>query len=46
MGYNYLFIDKGVIVFRRSASLFAFKGVLRGKLYLVNFIHEKVELDK
>jgi hypothetical protein len=35
-----------VIVFRRSDDSFAFKGVLRGKLYLVDFISEEVELDK
>jgi hypothetical protein len=31
-GYNCLFTDKGVAVFRRSDDFFAFKGVLRGKL--------------
>jgi hypothetical protein len=41
-----LFIDKGVTVLRRSDGSFAFKDVLRGKLYLVNFILEKVELDR
>jgi hypothetical protein len=41
-----LFTDKGVIIFRRSDGSFAFKGVLRGKLYLVNFIPEEVELDR
>jgi hypothetical protein len=46
MGYNCLFTDKGVTVFRRSDSSFVFKCVLRGKLYLVNFIPEEVELDK
>jgi hypothetical protein len=46
MGYNYLFIDKGVTVFRRSDGSFAFKRVLRGKLYLVGFILEEVKLDK
>jgi hypothetical protein len=46
MGYNYLFTNKGVIVFRRSNGSFAFKCVLRGKLYLVNFIPKEVELDK
>jgi hypothetical protein len=46
MGYNFLFTDKGVTVFRRSDSSFAFKGVLRGKLYLVDFIPEEVELDR
>jgi hypothetical protein len=46
MGYNCLFIDTGVTIFRRSNSSFAFKGVLRGKLYLVDFIPEEVELDR
>jgi hypothetical protein len=46
MGYNYLFTNKGVTVFRRSDNFFAFKGLLRGKLYLVDFIPEKVELDR
>jgi hypothetical protein len=46
MGYNYLFTDKSVTVFRRSVASFAFKGVLRGKLYLLDFIPEEVELDK
>jgi hypothetical protein len=32
MGYNCLFIDKGVTIFKRSDGSFAFKGVLRGKL--------------
>jgi hypothetical protein len=39
-------MDKGVIVFRRSDGPFAFKGVLRGKLYLVDFIPEEVLLDR
>jgi hypothetical protein len=43
--YNYLFTDKDVTMFRRSDGSFAFKGVLRGKLYLVDFIPEKVDLD-
>jgi hypothetical protein len=34
MGYNCLFTDKGVTVFRRNNGSFTFKGVLRGKLYL------------
>jgi hypothetical protein len=46
MGYNYLFTNKGVTVFRRSDSSFAFKGILRGKLYLVDFVSKEVELDK
>jgi hypothetical protein len=44
--YNCLFIDKGVTIFRRSDGSFTFKGVLRGKLYLVDFIPEVVELDR
>jgi hypothetical protein len=46
MGYNCLFTNKGMTVFRKSDDSFAFKGVLRGKLYLVNFILEEVELDR
>jgi hypothetical protein len=46
MGYNYLFTNKGVTSFRRSDGSFAFKGVLRGKLYLVDFIPNEVELDR
>jgi hypothetical protein len=41
-----LFTDKGVTVFRKSDGSFAFKGVLRGKLYLIDFIPEEVELDR
>jgi hypothetical protein len=46
MGYNYLFTDKGVTVFKRSDGSFAFKGILRGKFYLMDFISNEVELDK
>jgi hypothetical protein len=46
MDYNYLFTDKGVTIFRRSDGSFAFKGVLRRKLCLVDFILEEVELDR
>jgi hypothetical protein len=46
MRYNCLFTNKVVTVFRRSNDSFAFKGVFRGKLYLVDFIPEEVELDK
>jgi hypothetical protein len=46
MGYNCLFTDKGVTIFRRSDGSFAFKCLLRGKLYLVDFIPEKEELDR
>jgi hypothetical protein len=37
MGYNCLFTDVGVTVFRRSDDSIAFKGVLKGQLYLVDF---------
>jgi hypothetical protein len=46
MGYNCLFTDKGVTVFRRSDGSFGFESVLRGKLYLMDFIPEEVELDR
>jgi hypothetical protein len=37
MGYNCLFNDVGVTVFRRSDDSIALKGVLDDQLYLVNF---------
>jgi hypothetical protein len=37
MGYNCLFTNFGVTVFRRSDDSIAFKGVLEGQLYLVDF---------
>jgi hypothetical protein len=43
MGYNCLFTDVGVTVFRRSDDSIGFKGVLEGQLYLVNF--DRAELD-
>jgi hypothetical protein len=43
MGYNSLFTDIGVTVFRRSDDSIAFKGVLEGQLYLVDF--NKAKLD-
>ena len=43
MGYNCLFTDIGVTVFRRSDDSIAFKGVLEGQLYLVDF--DRAELD-
>jgi hypothetical protein len=45
MGYNCLFTDVGVTVFRRSNDSVAFKGVLDGQLYLVNFNDNQAELD-
>jgi hypothetical protein len=46
MCYNCLFTNKGVIIFRRSDGFYAFSGILKGKLYLVNFYPEELELDK
>jgi hypothetical protein len=45
MGYNCLFTDVGVTVFRRSDDSVAFKGVLDGQLYLVDFNDNNAELD-
>jgi hypothetical protein len=45
MGYNCLFTEVGVTVFRRSDDSVAFKGVLEGQLYLLNFKDNKAELD-
>jgi hypothetical protein len=45
MGYNCLFTDIGVIISRRSDDSIAFKGVLEGQLYLVDFNDNQVELD-
>jgi hypothetical protein len=45
MGYNCLFTDVGVIVFRRSDDSISFKGVLEGQLYLVDFNENKAELN-
>jgi hypothetical protein len=46
MGYNCLFTNKGVTIFRRIDGSYAFSGILRGKLYLMDFIPEEMELDK
>jgi hypothetical protein len=45
MGYNCLFTNVDVSVFRRSDGSLAFKGVLAGKLYLDDFSKENVDLD-
>jgi hypothetical protein len=37
IGYNFLFTNIDVFVFRRSDGSLAFKGVLDDKLYLVDF---------
>jgi hypothetical protein len=44
MGYNCLFTNVDVSVFRSDGSL-AFKGVLDGKLNLVDFLKEEADLD-
>jgi transposase InsO family protein len=45
MGFNCLFTNIDVSVFRRSDGSLAFKGVLDDKLYLVDFSKENVNLD-
>jgi hypothetical protein len=45
MGYNCLFTNIDVFVFRRSDGSLAFKGVLDVKLYLVDFSKENADLD-
>jgi hypothetical protein len=44
-GFNCLFTNEGVTIIRRRDDSIAFKGVLKGKLYLVNFSQEKAQLD-
>jgi hypothetical protein len=44
-GYNCLFTNIDVSVFRRSDGSLAFKGVLDYKLYLVDFAKENADLD-
>jgi hypothetical protein len=45
MGYNCLFTNVDVSIFRISEGSLAFKGVLDGKLYLVDFSKENIDLD-
>jgi transposase InsO family protein len=45
MGYNCLFTNVDVSVFRRSDGSLAFKDVLDGKLYLVDFLKGNAGLD-
>ena len=45
MGYNCMFTNEDVTVFRRSDNSLAFKGVRKGKLFLVDFSKEKAQLD-
>jgi hypothetical protein len=44
MGYNCLFTNINVYVFRSDGSL-AFKGLLYDKIYLVDFAKENADLD-
>ena len=44
-GFNCLFTNEGVSVIRRSDDSVAFKGVLKGKLYFVEFSQESAQLD-
>jgi hypothetical protein len=44
MGYNCLFTNVNVIVFRRSDGSLAFKGVSDDKLYLVDFTKENADI--
>jgi transposase InsO family protein len=46
MGYNYLFTNKGVFVFRRCDGSYAFSSILKEKFYLVDFNPGELELDK
>ena len=45
MGYNYLFTDKGVEVFRREDFSIVFIGQLKNKLYLVDFNKSKAKFE-
>jgi hypothetical protein len=45
MGYNCLFTDIGVTVFRRSNDSITFKVVLDGQLYLIDFNDNQAELN-
>jgi hypothetical protein len=45
MGYNCLFTNIDFTVFRRNDDSLAFKGVLYGQLYLVDFTNNNAELD-
>jgi hypothetical protein len=45
MGYNCLFTNIDISVFRRSDGSLAFKGVLYDKLYLIDFTKENTDLD-
>jgi hypothetical protein len=44
MDHNYLFTNKDVTIFKRCDGSYAFSGILKGKLYLVNFNPEELSL--
>jgi hypothetical protein len=46
IGYNCLFPNKDVTVFRRCNGSYAFSDILKGKLYLVDFNPKELDLDK
>jgi hypothetical protein len=46
MDYNCLFNNKGVTVFRRCDGSYTFSGILKEKLYLVDFNPKELKLDK
>ena len=43
MGYNCLFTNEGMTITRREDSSIAFTGLLKGKVYIVDFSKEKIE---
>ena len=45
MGYNCLFMDKGVEVSKREDSSIVFTGHLKNKFYLVDFNKSKAKLE-
>ena len=45
MGYNCMFTNEEVTIFRRSDNSLAFKGVRKGKPFLVDLFSEKAQLD-
>jgi hypothetical protein len=45
MGYNCLFTDIGITVFRKSDDSIAFKVVSEGQIYLVNFNNNQDRLN-
>jgi hypothetical protein len=45
MGYNCLFTDKGVEVFKREDASIVFTGRLKNKLYLVDFSKSETKIE-